>query len=178
MNEYVTDAFVLKSNSWANKDKQIILFTKELGKVKARATSASKITSKLSPHLDVINLSTIRLVEKNSFIITDALTKERFKKIRDNEKILEKALETINLIEEITPYNLVDNDLWNLLLLSFRNKKFDNKKFLEILGYNPVLATCSICNNKKIKYFTTSNQNFICSNCIKKIKNEDKILIN
>lgn len=178
MNEYITEAFVLKSQPQLNKNRWVELYTKNLGKIKVKAISGGKITSKLAPHLDVLNLSIVRLVNKNIFLITDALTKNRFENIRKNNTFLEQALETVLIIKNITPFNVPDYDLWNYLNSSFKKNQFNNKTLLTILGYNPKLAQCSFCENKNIKYFIISEQNYACSNCANKINEDDKILIN
>jgi len=173
MQELVTEAIILESRSGRGKNRQVDLFTKKIGRVRARATSGMKTVSKLSPHLNPLNLSTIRLVNKNIYLITDALTKNSFKKIRKNENHLGKALKTIDLVSKITPLNLQDGNLWFYLENSFKNLEFDNSKLLTILGYNPKLATCINCNNNKVSCFIPSDQSFVCKQCGNKIKKEE-----
>ncbi len=177
MNEYITEALVLKTRTWANKDKQISLYTKDLGRLSVRAISGGKMTSKLSPHLDVLNLSTVRLINKNNFLIADALTKDRFDKIRNSEDKIAQGLKTVSLIDEITPFNMVDNRLWYYLILSLKKARFNDKKLLKILGYDPTLAKCMVCNKKEVSYFVISEQDYVCEKCQSKINNEDKFLI-
>jgi DNA repair protein RecO len=170
MDELITEAVVLESSPRSNGDRRVNLFTKDLGRIQAVATSGTKITSKLSPHLDSLNLSTIRLINKNNFLITDALTKRRFQKIRENADLLGSALESISIIAEITPEFLPDMELWYFLTASLEKSKFNNKVLLEILGYGPTLATCFLCGQKRVKYFVPSGQYFVCEQCSKKIE--------
>ncbi len=177
MNEHITEALVLKTKTWANKNKQISLYTKDLGRLKVKAISGGKTTSKLSPHLDVLNLSTVRLINKNNFLIADALTKDRFEKVRESEDYISQGLKTVSLIDEITPFNMVDNRLWYYLISSFKKARFNDKELLKILGYDPTLAKCMICDKKDVKYFVVSEQDYVCEKCEGKINNEDKFLI-
>ena len=52
MQEYVTDAIVLKKDPLGDLDGRYTLFTKRFGKIMAKAKSSRKITSKLAPHLE------------------------------------------------------------------------------------------------------------------------------
>ena len=65
MQEYVTDALVLKKEPLRDFDARYFFFTKKFGKMKGRATSARKITSKLAGHLEPGTLVTARFVERN-----------------------------------------------------------------------------------------------------------------
>jgi DNA repair protein RecO len=169
MEEIVTEAIVLESKTRWNGDRQVNLFTKELGKVEARATSGTKMTSKLSPHLNTMNFSQVRLVYKNNYIITDALTKNRFKELREKTELTERALEVISVVNSITPPNLKDLELWYYLTTSLNKNSFDNRNLLKILGYDPKMATCFMCGKKGVSYFLTLDQSFICEKCAGKI---------
>lgn len=168
-NEIVTEAVVLGSDSQVNGDRRIHLFTRELGRVTAKAKAGMKMTSKLSPHLDLLNLSEVRLKNHNSYLITDALTKNRFENLRKQPELMERALEIFSLINLITPFNLKDPELWYHLAESMKKSKFDGRELLKILGYDPRLATCSLCEEKKTLYFIPLEQSFVCGKCSAKI---------
>ena len=58
-------------------DAQIVLYTRDFGKVLAKAKSARKMTSKLNGHLQPLNFINARLIEKTPvgrFQVVDALT--------------------------------------------------------------------------------------------------------
>ncbi len=174
MKEIVTEAVVLKSGVGRNGDRQVNLFTKELGRVEAKAKAGMKMTSKLSPHLDIFNLSEVRLKNHNSYLIIDALTRERFGNLRKNPDSMGRALEIFSLVDMITPSNLKDLELWHYLIQSMRDSEFDGRELLKILGYDPSLATCILCGEKRVLYFIPSEQSFVCEKCSGKIN--DSIL--
>lgn len=168
---------MLGNRPYGEEDKIIDLFSKELGRIEARVVSASKIKSKLSPHLDVLNLITIRLVNKNRFTITDVLLKRRFKKTRRDIRKLGNALLMVQILKEILPPSLPDLELWYFLNRSLSQSFFDYKMLLKILGYDPSLAFCFFCGKKKVKYFFLKDQIFICPVCKVNIPEKDLIPI-
>jgi DNA repair protein RecO (recombination protein O) len=169
MEEIVTEAIVLESKTRWSGDRQVSLFTKDLGKIEAKATSGAKITSKLSPHLNTMNFSQVRLVYKNNYIITDALIKNRFEGLRKKTELTEKALEVISVINLITPPNLKDLELWYYLITGLNKNIFDSRILLKILGYDPKMATCFMCGKKGVSYFLALDQSFVCEKCAEKI---------
>lgn len=168
MDELVTEAIILSSRSWSNGDRQVDLFTKELGRVSAKARAGMNTTSKLSPHLDAMNLSEVRLKNHGSYLLTDALTKNRFGKLREDPTITERALEVLSLINLITPFNLKDLEIWHYLIQTMEGAAFDGKALLRILGYDPTLATCEICGKGNVSHFVPLEQSFSCKGCLNK----------
>ena len=86
MVEYLTQAIVLDSRPQKENDRTVDIYTKNFGRLRVRVIGGRRILSKLAPHLDIFNLVTVRLVEKNQITVTDVLTDERFRKnggIRD-----------------------------------------------------------------------------------------------
>ena len=168
MDELITEAIILGSRSWPNGDRQVDLFTKELGRVAARARAGMNTTSKLSPHLDALNLSEVRLKNHGSHLLTDALTKTRFRKLRKDPAVTERALEVLNLVNLITPFNLKDLELWHYLLQSMESAAFDGEALLRVLGYDPKLANCEICGGMNVSHFIPLDQFFSCGGCLNK----------
>lgn len=174
MDELVTEAIILSSRSWSNGDRQVDLFTKELGRVSAKARAGMNTTSKLSPHLDAMNLSEVRLKNHGSYLLTDALTVTRFGELRKDPMATERALEILSLVNLITPFNLKDLEIWHYLLQAMEGAAFDGKTLLRILGYDPTLATCETCGERNVSHFVPLEQSFSCGRCLNKT-NESKL---
>ncbi len=162
MTEYSTKALVLGAEDIGEFDRLIYLYTKELGKVAARAKSVRKITSKLAGHLQPLNFIRVRLVEKNGFQIVDALAVSRI-------KVSQTSLIFLSFIKEMTFEFQQDKKLWVLIKGAFRdlkiNGKIPYKILLEILGFSPKFAACSVCENKSVNYFSQKEQIFLCRRC-------------
>ena len=174
MTEYFTNALVLGVEDSGEMDKSVYLFTKELGKVKARAKSARKITSKLSGHLQPLNFIKIRLIEKNGFQAVDAL-------VLDRVKVSPAALDILDFIKDMTFELQKDKSLWLIIKKTFHdiknNKKISYRPLLENLGFDPKFAQCSVCENKNVVYFSKTEQVFLCQKCAFKISKNELVLI-
>lgn len=165
MTELVTDAIVLGNVSRLENDKLTKLFTRELGLVEAKIGGGLKPTSKLSPHLDPLNLTRVRLVKKNNFVVADALTLLRFKNVKQNSDALKKALDAVFLIKELMPPLVPEQELWHFLYMSLKTGDFDYRIFLKTLGYDPTLARCFQCKRSKCHHFYIPDQLFVCNKC-------------
>lgn len=165
MREYLTEALVLDKTAANETDFTIDLYTKELGRIKAKAISGQKITSKLSPHLEPLTFSLIRLTKKNGFVITDALTQDYLKHFRASPIYFGKALKFLSVLKELIYSEEIDPKFWFWLKKALARREIFNNQFLKILGYDPKLAECQKCRFQFIKYFLVEDQVFLCRNC-------------
>ena len=165
MREYLTEALVLDKTAANETDFIVDLYTKELGRLKAKVTSGQKITSKLSPHLEPLTFSLVRLTEKNGFTVADALTQNRLTHLRRSAVIFAKGLKLLSAIQQLIFPEEIDPKLWFWLKKSLTKGEFFFNQFLKILGYDPKLAECHKCRTKFIKYFLAEDQIFLCRNC-------------
>lgn len=147
---------MLDKKSSGEFDSRVFLYTKELGRVSAKITSARKIISKLNPHLEPLNIVDVRLVHKNSFQVIDALRKE---------KLPLSFLKIIRAIQELTMENEPDFSLWTLLQVLHQKNYPNLSVVLNNLGYSPEFASCVICEQNPT-HFSFKELNFYCKNCI------------
>lgn len=169
MEEFVTDAIVLHIQPHLENNKIADIFTQLFGRVEARVVGGLKINSKLSSHLDPLNLVTLRLVRRNNFVIADALTKDRFNNTRNNTVALGRALTSLFLIRSLLPHLIPEPELWRMLIHTLQHTSLDYTMFLKLLGYNPLLASCGLCNRHPVHSFYVPEQLFVCTRCISKI---------
>lgn len=166
MREYSTPAVVIGQGQSVGNDRFFDVFTKDLGKIRIKAVSALKISSKLSPHLDALNLVDLRVVRKgNGFVVADVLTKERFRELRDDNALFGKALKILFLLRSVVPAGEADLRLWYELLGQFNEKAPSSVKLLGILGYDPGFADCESCRSGNAAYFYCADQCFVCAGC-------------
>lgn len=163
MTEYLSEAVVLTKEPNGDLDNRISLFTKKFGKLVAKAKSARRITSKLSPHLEPGNLSVVRLVEKNGLQVVDALKSERL-------NISPADLYNLNLVlSEAEP----DQRLWHEL----RQEKLIWPRILAYLGWDPEEAHCEKCGRRPVSHFRVQSQEFFCGSCASKVKENGLLYI-
>ncbi|MFH1759227.1 MAG: DNA repair protein RecO [Patescibacteria group bacterium] len=164
MLEYLTEAIVLEREDLREQDSRITFYTKELGRVSAKATSARKITSRLSSHLEPLNLINLRLVYKNNFQIVDALTLNRFTNWRQSGNLLQ-VLDLLDFVKNMTADGDSDYQLWALLKATLYSPKIDYNLILKVLGFDHKFANCQICCGKP-NYFTVDDLSFYCDDCV------------
>ena len=160
MLEYVTEAIVLDKIDLGELDSKVFLFTKDFGRVTAKIKSGRKIISKLASHTEPLNLVTVRIVDKNSPQLIDALISKKGTPGKTFFKIA-------SLVKNIAPESQPDLNLWELLR-SFIDKGAEAGDFisaLKILGFDPTHAKCNNCLKGSPDFFSVKDLVFYCKNC-------------
>lgn len=160
MFEIITEAIVLDKTDQGEFDSRVYLYTKDLGKISAKITSARKITSKLAAHSEPQNLITARIVDKNGPQLVDALIVEKSGKSGELVKIF-------SLVKELAAEGQKDLTLWNFLEKLLRNGFKDGSaaEALGILGFEPTYAKCGHCHKGKPYAFSAEDLVFYCNKC-------------
>lgn len=160
MLEYVTEAVVLDKIDLKEQDSKVFLFTEKFGKITAKITSARKITSKLAAHTEPLSMVTVRIVDKNSPQLIDALAS---KKAAASKTIFK----TLSLIKEISPENQPEPVLWKLLVDLMGRDTIENdfNEALKILGFDPTHAKCNNCLKGFPDFFSIRDLTFYCKDC-------------
>ncbi len=165
MREFFTEALVLDKLESNEYDFIADLFTRDLGRVKARVKSGRKILSKLSPHLEPLTVSEVRLVEKAGLIVADALTVKRFN----------RGFKVLNLLKSLVQSGEADQHLWFAAVQTLTEGEVDLSNILKVLGYDPAFVSCFACQNPKASAFFPEDQSFFCARCSSKIP-ENKLV--
>lgn len=159
MYEKCLDAIVIDREDAGEADSYVFLYTQELGKIKTKAKSVRKITSRLAAHLQPGDLSRVRLVGKSEdskfFQLVDALVVKR----------LGLPLDILQFVKDLTLDNEPDEKLWNVFLSGDAGKR----RILQVLGWDPEHAWCSYCDLKTVRYFSETSQSFACHSCIRRV---------
>lgn len=166
MYEWCIDGIVIDREDVGEADARLTLYTKEFGRISAKAKSIRKITSKLSAHLGLGDFAKVRLVGKNEEMehlqLVDAL------RIRKSDF----GHDLLPFLKEVTFDREPDGRLWEVLTAmgkacvpAGRGKQ----EILQALGLDPALAWCAHCTMKPVNYFLASSHSFACHGCILKI---------
>lgn len=136
-------------------DAQVTLFTKNLGKVAAKAVGVRKTVSRLAAHLEPLHIIQARLVEKNRFQVVDALRTDSLPKEPEVVAILQ-------LVKELAAEGQSDSALWELL----RSKQFSGEDVLRVLGFDSSFAVCENCGQDEPDYFLLNELQYACGVCL------------
>jgi recombinational DNA repair protein (RecF pathway) len=148
MQEYVTDAIVLKKDPLGDMDGRYTLFTKRFGRIMAKAKSSRKITSKLAPHLEPGIVAKVRFIETKGTQLIDALKSGH----------VPLPLSDLHFLSQLLPDAEPEPALWELLT----GEHFTWAVALAILGWDPADAECAECGAKHPTYFYIARQEFYC----------------
>lgn len=169
MTEHIVDALVLDRTPVRELDESFFLFSRESGVFEARAVSSRKPASKFSPNLDVLSFATLRLVGEDSFVITDAVAKERFPALRKNPKEFLRAFRIAAFVRETFVRNAPEARIWEFLLENFSRGSADIFGLLSLLGYDARHASCAKCRQTPVTVFLIDDHSFRCAGCVSKI---------
>lgn len=133
MNSYKTEGIVIKRRNLGEADKILTIFTKRYGKLQVRAPGIRKITSRRSPHVELLNYSAISLYYgKNLPILIEAKTIEPFSDIKNNLEKIYSAYHICELVDNLCPDNQENWDVFILLkeTLSLITATNDSEKII------------------------------------------------
>lgn len=125
---YSTEGVILKRIDVGEADSLFTIYTKDFGKILARAQGIKKETAKLKGHLEPLNLSAMSFVlGKNGPRITSAELSSFFPSIRREIDKLRAASYIMSFIDKHCFDGEKDEKLWGLLLTSLQ--ELDNGNF-------------------------------------------------
>jgi len=163
MFEYTTDAIVLDKEESGDYDAVVHLYTKDLGKIRTKAKSMRKITSRLSAHLEPGLVATVRIIGRDpmasnrpSFQLVDGLA----------QKKLFADYGFLGLVKAMTTDLQEDARLWEFLLAG----NPDKKQLFQILGFGGVLR-CGMCGARDANCVYGTDSLFLCGFCSSNIAN-------
>lgn len=177
MNDFVTNAYTLRVTPSRDFDKTAHLFTEEFGRIEARVVSGRKPLSKFSQHLEPLQKITVRLAKRSGFTITDVLTHTHCSLVREKSNLWSSGLRAISLIHSLTPREVRDDGLWNLLEGMAYTGNISPKETLAHLGYDAHHAKCDFCLAPFIVGFNVKSHYFICFECGEKTQESHIIVL-
>ncbi len=167
--EFYTPALVLTRTIKNDSDAQLVIYTKELGKISALIKSVRKPVSKLSGHLVVGRLADVRIIDKGAFQVVDALS--RYPRCQQ-----EDIIQFLHFLDVMTPYNQPDGRLWHAVEHIVRACQFAPAVYghlLVVMGFAPPLGggklVCQNCSRaeRQVAYFYMPDIMFLCSQCLR-----------
>ena len=136
-----TSAIVLKRINYKDADKILTLYTKNLGKITARAVGIRKIKSRKKSHLELFNEASCQLIESNNwYIITQAETLQTFPNLKESLEHAKLAYYVSEVFEKFVPQQEENSELYRFLVTT-----------LETLDKSPSLSILNAFNVKLLK---------------------------
>lgn len=181
MSTYKTTAIIIKAKDFGEADRLLTLYSRDYGKISAKAIGIRKITSKLSGHLDLLNLTELMLAKGRSIdTIIGAVIKKSFITLKKDLKKVSLAYYLLELTEKLTPEREKHEEIFDLLkeslgLLEKAEEKSDQEllkaifefKLLDELGHRPILKHCVLCKKEPENgvFFDFERGGIVCGKC-------------
>ncbi|MDP3057000.1 MAG: DNA repair protein RecO [bacterium] len=143
---YSQEGIILASDYYKDRDRILTVYTKDIGKIRAICRGSRSITSKLAPHLKVLDYVDLMLFDGKALItITKASEIRSFRNLKNDFERSAIALYAAELVNISTIERLPDQKIFNLLLDLF--EYLDSKS----IGKNAIPASEEIVLAFKLK---------------------------
>lgn len=176
MQEYITKAIVLNVRKRGEQDKEISFFSERLGKLRAVLVSGHKITSKFSPHCDVLDYVTLRAVYKNRHTVTDIIAEKKYAPTF-SPITMRRVFLLAHFLDKNLPDEAPDDDLWRKIIHDFERGDILFSEYLSHLGYGGTHATCARCGTQSLWAFSFAGQEFLCKTCSSNVPENALLLL-
>jgi len=196
MSFYKDEGIILKRVNIGEADRIITFYTKNNGKIQAKARGVRKPLSRLAGSLELFNCDQLIFFQGKSIDrVTSAEVILSFKRIREDLQKMSAAYLISEIVDKLTGIKDKNCRLCKLLIDTFKELDellsnesqmtllLDNFKIqlVSLLGYSPQLHECVQCERKiepKINYFSAKLGGILCSRCLQYDKKAQKIRLN
>ena len=184
-----TQGIVLRCVRHKENDVILTVFTRKLGKVAVLARGAKKNKSSLLPSAQLFAYSNYTLKKQgNMYTTTQSDIIKSFYELSYDLDAFSYATYITKLIENAIVENQTNNRLFVLFaqtLYLYTQENIDKEfitrafelKFLDYIGFKPVVNRCVNCNTKNLKdaIFNIEEGGVLCSSCSSNFENNKKI---
>lgn len=139
---YRTRGIIIRKADLGEADRLFTIYTREYGKIQARAISVKKAESKLKGYLELFNYADFGIARSKTIdIITDVIPINNFLSLRVSLPSITKAFYVSELLDKLMVGPEKDDYLWQLVLKTFQELDTSNWpvdfeiKLLSALGY-------------------------------------------
>ena len=190
---FKTKGIFIKKEDCGEADQEFTVFTREFGKIKVRARSIRKISSKLRTGADLFYFSEIDFVQGRAYkTLTGALSVEKFSLFRKEPYRLSVAYQVSEAIDKLTGLEERDIALWRLLLATFKRLNCQSLakenyslllsyflwNLIFILGFSPDLQKCVSCGSRIVLQhrinFSPAEGGLLCEDCFGKLASKER----
>jgi len=176
---FETKAVVIRHMPIGEADRLVTFYSEKFGKVRAIARGVRRYKSKMSGHLDILNLVSISVGKgKGIDIITEVDTLNAFSTLKKNLTNISTAVYLSELVESVSMEESPNERLFNLFVSSlsrltqgdeyFHILRHFEVKLLEYCGFGPELNNCLECFKvlpPADHYFSSYIGGLICFDC-------------
>jgi DNA repair protein RecO (recombination protein O) len=176
---YRVEAVVLRHSDWGEADRLLVLYTLELGKVRALAKGVRRPRSRKAGHLEPFTRVTLQLARGRDLpIVSQADTLEAYLRLREELLLSTYASYVVELLDRFTYEEGENRSLYRLLVDTLERLvspiapelavRYYEIRLLDLLGFRPQLFQCVNCGVEIVQqdqYFSAELGGVLCPNC-------------
>jgi DNA repair protein RecO (recombination protein O) len=173
------EAIVLKHLDWGEADRLLVLFSREMGKIRAVAKGARKMRSRKAGHLEPFTRVVLQLAKgRDLWIVTQAEMQEAYQGLREDLVRTAYASYVVELLDRFTYEEGENTAIYRLLCETLQRVAQDQDVFLavryyeirilDLLGFRPDLFHCVECQREiqaEDQFFSALQGGVICLRC-------------
>jgi DNA repair protein RecO (recombination protein O) len=177
---YRTDAVILKSSVFAERDRMLVLFTPAYGKLRVLAKGVRRTSSRLAGHVGAFTYSNLFLVHGRTFdLVTQGATIRQFSGLHTDLWRVSHAFFAAELVDRFTEEQHSMPGLFEALLkhldrlnqpeldVNLVARAFE-LELLSLAGYRPELFRCTLCAAEikpEVNGFSFRDGGALCPDC-------------
>jgi DNA repair protein RecO (recombination protein O) len=174
-----TKAIVLRKRDLGDHNNLVSFYTLDFGKIDLISRGTKRASSKISGHLDLLNLVDLMIIKgREKYYVGSAISENSFLNIKNNYDLATASGEAIYFLNKLTFPNQTDfnsfltlkdflvdlNDNFNNYLIK-NNLNYFKIKILYLLGYYLDFSSCSLCGCDRVNFFDFFSKEFLCLKC-------------
>lgn len=106
MRHFKTEGIIIKRRNSGEADRMITIFTKHYGKLQLKAAGVRRITSKRSPHIELLNYAKLTFYKGSGMpVLVEVQTIENFSLLKTDLKMIGIAYHLCELIDSLCAEN-------------------------------------------------------------------------
>jgi DNA repair protein RecO (recombination protein O) len=171
---------VLRHSDWGEADRLLILYTRELGKVRALAKGARKLASRKAGHLEPFTHVALQLAKgRDLLLVTQAETVNGFLTLHEDLVKTGYAAYIVELLDRFTHEEEGGNPTLFKLLVETLDRiekdadpwlsvRYYEMRLLDFVGFRPRLFDCANCAREILaedQYFSFPGGGAVCPRC-------------
>jgi DNA repair protein RecO (recombination protein O) len=176
---YRVEAVVLRHSDWGEADRLLVLYTLELGKVRALAKGVRRPRSRKAGHLEPFTRATLQLDRGRDLpLVNQADTLDAHLRLREELLLSTYASYVVELLDRFTYEEGENRGLYRLLAdtlsrLASQSSpelvvRYYEIRLLDLVGFRPQLFQCVSCGEEiqaQDQYFSAELGGVLCPAC-------------
>ncbi len=173
------EAVVLRHNDWGEADRILLLYTREMGKLRVVAKGVRKIRSRKAGHLEPFTRVRLYLARGRDLpIVTQAETVDAYQPVREALMLTGYAAYIVELLDRFTYEEGSNRFIYNLITDSLARLagpdqpwlavRYYEIQLLDLVGYRPELFHCVNCRREikpEDQFFSNLVGGILCPDC-------------